>query len=317
MPHPTAVPTGLSPAISLDVEASGEPPILLVDDSRAAQHLASRLIQNGTGRAVLCVNNGHQGLALVDAIRPALVVTDLQMPEMDGIELVKAIRAAHPQIPVILMTAYGSETAAMQALAAGAANYVAKKNLITDLVATIRPLLSIVTGSRQRQRILSYQTSLARSFELDNDAHLLPTLIDLIREDFDSFAIGDETAGIRLAVAIQESLANALYHGNLECSTDLRQDDERIFHELANQRRKSEPYRSRRIHVTSRIDHHEARIVIRDDGPGFDTSSLVKPFDPEDLMRVGGRGMILIRTFLDEYSHNTAGNEITLIKRKR
>ena len=308
-----AASSGPIPALAL----GDEPPILLVDDSRAAQHLASRLIQNGTRRTVVCANNGNQGLALVSEIRPALVVTDLHMPEMDGIELVKAIRAAHPRIPVILMTAYGSETSAMQALAAGAANYVPKKHLITDLVVTIQHLLTIVAGDRQRRRILSQQQSLARSFELDNDANLLPPLIDLIREDFIAFGIGDETAGIRLAVAIQESLANALYHGNLECSTDLRQDDERIFYDLANQRRMVEPYRSRRIRVTTSLDHREARIVIRDEGPGFDTSCLEKPFDPEDLMRVGGRGMILIRTFLDEFVHNETGNEITLIKRKR
>ena len=306
-----------TPAHSLDAEAGGEPPILLVDDSRAAQHLASRLIQAGTGRTVVCANNGSQGLALVDQVRPALVVTDLQMPEMDGIELVKAIRVAHPQVPVVLMTAYGSEASAMQALAAGAANYVPKKNIITDLVATIQPLLALAAGNRLRYRLLSYQSSLARSFVLDNDAQLLSPLIDLIREDFDSFALGDETAGIRLAVAVRESLANALYHGNLECSTDLRQDDERVFYDLADERRKAEPYRSRRILVSSTIDHGEARIVIRDDGPGFDTSTLDKPFDPEDLMRVGGRGMILIRTFLDEYIHNATGNEITLIKKKQ
>ena len=312
----TAGVIGSKPSIHLDGHQSGDPPILLVDDSRAAQHFASRLIQGGTSRTVVCANNGIQGLALLEEIRPALVVTDLQMPEMDGIELVKAIREAHPRIPVILMTAYGSETAAMQALMAGAVNYVPKKHLITDLVATIQPLLTMVTGNWHRQRILSFQKSLTRSFTLDNDAHLLAPLIELIREDFDSFGIGDETAGIRLAVAIQESLANALYHGNLECSTDLRQDDERIFYDLANQRRNSEPYRSRRIHVTSTLDHREVRIVIRDEGPGFDTSCLDKPFDPEDLMRVGGRGMILIRTFLDEFIHNETGNQITLVKRK-
>jgi anti-sigma regulatory factor (Ser/Thr protein kinase) len=46
--------------------------------------------------------------------------------------------------------------------------------------------------------------------------------------------------------------------------------------------------------VESKIDRDEARIDIRDEGPGFDVSSLDKAFDPEDLLRIGGRGMILI-----------------------
>jgi anti-sigma regulatory factor (Ser/Thr protein kinase) len=64
-----------------------------------------------------------------------------------------------------------------------------------------------------------------------------------------------------------------------------------------------------------RIARDELRINIRDEGPGFDVASLHKPFDPEDLLRIGGRGMLLIRSFLDEVIHNETGNQITLIKR--
>jgi anti-sigma regulatory factor (Ser/Thr protein kinase) len=121
---------------------------------------------------------------------------------------------------------------------------------------------------------------------------------------------------VRVAIALQESLANALYHGNLECSSDLRQVDERVFFRLADERRALEPYRFRQIHLETRIDRCEFQVVIRDEGPGFDVASLDKTFDPEDLTRVGGRGMILIRSFFDDVIHNETGNQITLIKRK-
>ena len=58
----------------------------------------------------------------------------------------------------------------------------------------------------------------------------------------------------------------------------------------------------------------EVRFVIRDEGPGFDQSRLADPTDPENWERVGGRGLLLIRTFMDEVWHNPAGNEITLVK---
>ena len=294
----------------------GEAPILVVDDSTVSQRLAGRLIQNATGRDIVFASDGYQAMARIKELEPVLVLTDLQMPGMDGIELVQAIRSNHPRTPVILMTAYGSEEAAMKALKAGAANYVPKKSLVTELGDTIQRTLAILAGDRRRQRILSYQTSHTRKFEIENDTDLLAPLIDVIREDFDSFAIGDETVRIRVAVALQESLSNAVYHGNLEVSSDLRQEDERIFYSLAEQRRATDPYRSRRVHVESKIDEEEARIVIRDEGPGFDVAKLDKPFDPEDLMKVGGRGMILIRTFLDESYHNATGNEITLVKKR-
>jgi len=173
----------------------------------------------------------------------------------------------------------------------------------------------VVEVNRRRRQIMSCQTSRTGSFELGNDPNLIPELAALIQEELLIFSIGDQTARMRVAIAIQESLANALYHGNLECSTDLRQEDERHFYRLADARRNIEPYCSRRIHLEMRIDRQEARIVIRDEGPGFDVASLDKPFDPEDLMRVGGRGMILIRSFFDEVTHNGLGNQITLVKR--
>ena len=119
--------------------------------------------------------------------------------------------------------------------------------------------------------------------------------------------ICDATARMRVGVALQEALANALYHGNLEVSSDLRQDDEREFYEPRPPPKVEEPYRDRRIHVEARLDRDAATYTIEDEGPGFDTSSLDRPIDPEDLMRIGGRGMLLIRTFMDEVSHNDGG----------
>jgi CheY-like chemotaxis protein len=303
------------------VMASGEKnrdeaPILVVDDCLVSQRLAGCLIESGIGRTVIYAGDGAEALALVETSGPCLILTDLQMPVMDGLALVEAIRENHPLIPIVLMTAHGSEAIAFRALKAGAASYVPKDSLDAGLVDTLRQILLAVDGNRKRRQILSCQVARAGLFEIGNDPDLLPILIGLIQEDLLAFSIGDETARVRVAVALQEALSNALYHGNLECSTDLRQEDERIFYRLADERRGVEPYRSRRIRVELEIDRERARIVIRDEGPGFNDSDLDKPFDPEDLMRVGGRGMILVRTFLDEVFHNKRGNEITLIKRK-
>jgi hypothetical protein len=57
--------------------------------------------------------------------------------------------------------------------------------------------------------------------------------------------------------------------------------------------------------------------VIADEGPGFDTRSIPDPTDPENFLRPSGRGLLLIRTFMQETYHNEAGNEITLVKRGR
>ena len=69
------------------------------------------------------------------------------------------------------------------------------------------------------------------------------------------------------------------------------------------------------MHVLARESHREAVYVIRDEGPGFDPTGLPDPTDPSNLERVSGRGLLLIRTFMDEVHHNKAGNEITMVKR--
>jgi CheY-like chemotaxis protein len=288
--------------------------VLVVDDSAVSRAQVGGLIRNGTGRGVLFAEGGAEALEILARVEPAVVITDLQMPGMDGLELVQRIRADYPGIPVILMTAYGSESIALRALNAGAASYVPKKCLAGELVDTLRQVLALVEGNQKRQRLLASRLGSCERFAIQNDPDLLSPLMAIVQEDLAAFGIGDATARTRIGVALQESLANALFHGNLECSSDLRQDDERLFYDQANRRRGLEPYRSRLVHFESAIDRSAARFVIRDEGPGFDVAKLDRPFDPEDLMRIGGRGMLLIRTFMDEVRHNQTGNEITLVK---
>ena len=149
---------------------------------------------------------------------------------------------------------------------------------------------------------------------MENDPDLFSSLIELSRNLL-SFVLGDDTASMRAGIAVHEYLLNAFYHGNLECSSDLRQEDEADFYRLADERLAVEPFRSRRVHVETRAGRDGFRIAIRDDGPGFDAAGLAGPIEPEDLARVGGRGLVLARSFMDEVFHNKVGNEITLIKR--
>ena len=60
----------------------------------------------------------------------------------------------------------------------------------------------------------------------------------------------------------------------------------------------------------------EAVLTVRDEGAGFDPGTLPDPTDPANLGRSCGRGLFLIRSFMDEVRHNAAGNEITLVKRR-
>src|SRR5262249_23482479 len=81
-----------------------------------------------------------------------------------------------------------------------------------------------------------------------------------------------------------------IYHGNLEVSSDLRQQGDEPYHRLAEERRRLSPYRERRGRFTARISRDKATFVVRDEGPGVDPSCLPDPTEPSNLGRVGGRG---------------------------
>jgi anti-sigma regulatory factor (Ser/Thr protein kinase) len=57
-----------------------------------------------------------------------------------------------------------------------------------------------------------------------------------------------------------------------------------------------------------------AAVVVRDEGPGFDPARIPDPTDPDNLERLTGRGILLMRTFMDEIRYNDAGNEVTMVK---
>jgi CheY-like chemotaxis protein len=295
--------------------AVAESTILIVDDSPVDRRLASALVARRAGLRVVSAGDGREALAVIEREAPAAVVTDLQMPGMSGLELVEEVRRLHPAIPVILMTAHGSEEIAILALRAGAANYVPKKALAKDLVATLDAVLAMAAVDLRRQRLLGRLKSRRSSYVLENDDTLIAPLIAILQEDLYGLLDGNERT--RVGVALQEAVSNALYHGNLEVSSDLRQEDERIFYAEARRRGGQEPYRDRRIGVSIDLGPDAVAYTIRDEGPGFDTAVLDEPFDPESLMRVGGRGMLLIRTFMDEVRHNRAGNEVTMVKRRK
>jgi CheY-like chemotaxis protein len=307
--------TSASPSSVPGTTQSTTQTVLVVDDSVVHRHIAGSIVAKIPGLAVAYAESGTEALDSLARHRPTAIVTDLQMPGIDGLALVQQVREQHADIPVILMTAHGSEEIAMQALRAGAASYVPKRLLNDDLAPTLQQILAVAAAGHRRERLLGAMRARTARFELENDPHLIAPLVEMLQGDLAGMRLCDATAFMRVGVALQEALANALYHGNLEVDSELRQDDERLFYQEAERRRYLTPYSSRFIHLDAHLDRTAAKYVIRDEGPGFDTSVLDRPIDVEDMMRIGGRGLLLIRTFMDDVAFNDQGNQITMIKR--
>ena len=290
--------------------------ILIVEDNAVDRLLVGKLLAKGMNLTTAYADNGRAALEAIRRDMPDLVLTDMQMPEMDGLQLVREVRQRFPLVPVILITAHGSEELAVQALKSGAASYVPKENLAGELVKTIESVLSLADSHRRRQHLRQRLTRMESHFALENDRALIPPLVAELTENLIFMGLCDETELLRVTVALGEALDNAMIHGNLEISSEERDQDERAYQELIAQRRQQPPYGSRLVYVAAKESRTEARYTIRDEGPGFDASRLPDPHDAHNLEQMTNRGLLLIHSFMDEVSHNAKGNEITLVKRR-
>jgi CheY-like chemotaxis protein len=320
--------------------SSSDPPgpnttatVLVVDDSaverrRAGGALESPKRASGSDESALSLvdalsmgdirvvyaNNGRDALEKIRESLPDLVVTDLVMPEMDGLGLVKEVRAAYPAIPVVLMTAHGSEEIAAAALQAGAASYVPKRYLARDLPETVHTILHLAQANRQQQLVLEHLVDVETRFLLPNNVALISPLVAFLTANLKLVGLHHGDGDLHLPIALHEAIVNAIIHGNLEVPGQLRESDSAAYLENINQRQVTPPYSDRRVHVIARETPGELMYVIRDEGPGFDTSTVPDPTDTDELQKSTGRGLYLIRTFMDEVRFNEAGNEITMIK---
>jgi CheY-like chemotaxis protein len=290
------------------------PTVLIVDDSAVDRRLAGGLLQPLPDLTVEYAENGGLALERVEQLQPDLVLTDLFMPGMDGLELVTAMTARHPTIPVIMMTGRGSEEIAVKALQAGAASYVPKPMLAILLQETVEKVLDAACAERSENRLMQCQVRSQMSFVLGNDATVIPPLIDHLHRTIKSFGNCDEANGVRICVALEEAINNALYHGNLEISSDIRTGNRHRYRRLVNERRDKSPYQDRSIFVSADITREKAVFVVRDEGPGFDPKSLPDPTDPANLEKPSGRGLLLMRTFMNSVEFNQQANEVTMVK---
>ena len=117
----------------------GEIRLVVVDDSEEVRLLA-RLALDGTDgiHVVAEAADGAEGLQVVDEAHPDVVVLDVAMPVMDGLQALTEIGRRHPEIPVVMFSGFSDSHLAPQALALGAVAYVEKSGDIDVLTREIR-----------------------------------------------------------------------------------------------------------------------------------------------------------------------------------
>lgn len=290
--------------------------ILIVDDSTVDQKLAAGMLKGIPEIEIEFSGNGKQAVEFMNRSDPDLVITDMQMPEMDGRELVRWVHANRPATPVILMTSQGSEQIAVDALGEGAASYVPKSQLSSSLSDTVEHILTLKQEQHGYQKLLACQKMMQFSYELDNDIDSMHALVDMVQEILSGMEFCDQTGCIQTGIALREALMNASIRGNLELSFSdtISGGAGKIDERLAQ-----ESFGERRVFADGMVLPDEVKFTIRDEGDGFDVEQALE-HARDARSRIAdetvGRGLVLMQLFMDEVTFNDKGNQVTMVKRR-
>lgn len=294
------------------------PQILLVDDCQADTLLAIHALSGRSDWYVATAADGEVALQMLSSAPFDVVISDIRMPRIDGLSLLKRMREEHADVPVIITTSHGSEAIAMQAIHGGAASYVPKTDLETDLADVVETVLTHNLQKQNEHRLFQCIASQQLELQLtDNDRRFVPSVVHYLQELSRAIGLTDSSDNVQLGVALEETMINAVVHGNLEVSSELKQRGDDAYGETIEERRRQEPYSDRVVRISVSLTPDEGRFTIRDEGPGFDVNSLPDPTDPENLLKPSGRGIMLINAFMDSVVFNETGNEVCLVKKRR
>ena len=152
--------------------------LLVEDDERISQPLI-RLLDH-EGFTVTHVAAGLPALAAVREHAPDLVLLDLSLPDLDGLDVCRTLRTEHPSLPIVMLTARNEEVDVIVGLGAGADDYITKPFRVGELVARIRARLRAPAPHTEPDQALHIDTAARRAWVDGEELALTPKEFDLL-----------------------------------------------------------------------------------------------------------------------------------------
>ena len=182
--------------------------LLLIDDEVDVQY-SFRRIFDGPSMELFNANSGEEGLKLIPKLKPDLVIMDIRMGGMNGLETLRRLRRLDAKLPVIMMTAYGTTQTAIEAMKLGAFDYLLKPFEVPKLKEVVSQALK---AARDMRQVVSYQPLLeSEDYELgiigrsDGMQQVFKTIGQLANSDATVLITGESGTG-------KELVARAIYH---------------------------------------------------------------------------------------------------------
>ncbi len=290
--------------------------ILVVEDEAVTREFMLMTLK-GLGHETASAPDGHAGLQVFNAFKPDIVFADIQMPVMNGLEMLEKLRKIDSEALVIINTSLDAPEYTLQALRLKANDYLVKPIMVRELSDIIAKYAGILAHRTLNREVLGCIYRRELSMQIGNQLDLLGKIVDRLILETETALKPQDRLGVRLG--LMEILINAIEHGNLAIGYDEKsvaiEKGPNGLEKLVEERLNQEPYRSRHIQIDFYLDRERCEWLVSDQGDGFDFNNLPDPNDPENLVKCHGRGIMLARMQFDDCRFIGTGNQVHMIKK--
>lgn len=286
--------------------------ILVVDDDPSML----TFLGNALKKLGFNVHTASSGPTALDALRRQptdLVLTDIMMGPMDGLTLLRRIKSDRPEIGVVVITGLSSEDMAIEALRAGAIDYLKKPVHVEMLKRVIKNAIQVQTALNRRNIDVEALVSEEKIMEFPNDPERIPGVVRQLTIGAPKYL--DIGRCREISVALYEIILNAMEHGNLEITPEEKSEHLHAgdYLNFVEKRRADPTLSVRKVSVHYRMDPSGLYYTVRDEGQGFDWARHFRaPTEQEARLSVHGRGLILSSFYVDRIEFNEIGNAVRL-----
>lgn len=289
--------------------------ILIAEDEPVTRELFAHLLRKLGHEALLYPGGAEACAAIRGGLTPDAVWTDIMMPEVDGFQVLRTVRNLLPEVPVMIVSAYGDASVVLEALRGGAMYFLMKPFTLAELQPALRRIEDWVTERRQATALLKTMAECRMKFRLPPDLGTVQPLAARLRLCAEP-VLGAEGA-LAFQVAAVELLSNAIEHGSLEISRSEKGAAlaEGAYEALLAARRQQPSFATRAVTVDFVARAGDgAELIVMDEGPGFDPAAQPDPLARENLLALNGRGILVARMQVDALEYDNGGRTVRIRK---
>jgi DNA-binding response OmpR family regulator len=269
------------------------------------------------GYTVLEASDGEMGVRIARERHPDLILLDLQLPKLGGMEALAEIREHDPHVAVVIVAAAPDPAVLRRALDLGAVNFVCKPFDPAEIDFVLDRVYRAVAQDHDLRPVLDIVSARTTTLVFPGQPAALARIVAWLGREITWIYPGYDLPLAEIKLALYETFANAVEHGNLGITYDDKSkamEDPGGMEELLRKRLADPVLGSRRVHVNVEYLADRVTYRVRDEGEGFDPSALNQK-SLGDTTALHGRGIALVRHYMDEVAWNATGNEIRMVHR--